>query len=90
MRPTTTHTTKLARLTRLALLCAGLAACAPFVSRATGPLAEADAAYALGRDRHLAGQPDAARAAYSAALQAAPGIRARVTAWRHCTPKAVN
>ncbi|MEW7849557.1 tetratricopeptide repeat protein [Massilia aurea] len=76
MRPTTTRTTTLtrcSRLTRLALLCAGLAACAPFVSRTTGPLAEADAAYALGRDRHLAGQPDAARAAYGAALQAAPG-----------------
>jgi len=73
MRSTTTLTTMLTRLTRLALLCAGLAACAPFVSRATGPLAEADAAYSLGRDRHLAGQPDAARAAYAAALQAAPG-----------------
>lgn len=67
---------------RLALLCAGatLAACAPFGARpvvdAAAPGAGmrlADDAYLAGRNYHLARRYGEARAAYQAALQAAPG-----------------
>ncbi len=58
------------RMTRLALLCAGLMACSPFGWRAaldTG--AQAEETYRAGRAQHLARQPDAARAAYEAVLR---------------------
>src|SRR5690606_26158376 len=62
---------------RLALLCTGatLAACAPFGARAVfndAAPAAADA-YLSGRNHHLARRYDEARAAYQAALLAAPG-----------------
>ena len=62
------------RMTRLALLCAALAACSPFGWRAahdTG--AQAEQAYLAGRAHHLAARLDAARTAYDAALRFAPG-----------------
>lgn len=62
------------KMTRLALLCAGLMACSPFGWRAavdTG--AQAEQLYGAGRAQHLAQQPDAARASYQAALQLEPG-----------------
>lgn len=62
---------------RLALLCAGatLAACSPIGSRPAlnHAVAAADDAYLAGRNHHLARRYDGARAAYQAALQAAPG-----------------
>lgn len=61
------------RLTRLALLCAGLVACSPFGWRAahdTG--AQAEQTYLAGRAHHLAARFDAARTAYDAALRLAP------------------
>lgn len=62
--------------TRLALLCtsAGLIACAPIGGRPTFDAAvpAADEAYFTGRNHHLARRYDEARAAYQAALQAAP------------------
>ncbi|CAN7624684.1 tetratricopeptide repeat protein [Massilia sp. LjRoot122] len=62
---------------RLALLCAGagLAACAPFGTHPAfdGAALAADDAYLAGRNHHLARRYDEARAAYQAALQAAPG-----------------
>jgi hypothetical protein len=62
--------------TRLALLCAGagLLACAPIGGRPTfdGGKPAADEAYFAGRNHHLARRYDEARAAYQAALQAAP------------------
>lgn len=64
-------------LARLALLCAGatLAACAPIGGRPVVELAASagDDAYLAGRNHHLARRYDEARAAYQAALQAAPG-----------------
>ncbi len=61
---------------RLALLCAGigLVACAPFGTRPAfeGAAPAADDAYLAGRNHHLARRYDEARAAYQAALQAAP------------------
>lgn len=63
-------------LTRLALLCAGagLLGCAPLGGRVVpdGGAAAADDAYLAGRNHHLARRYDEARAAYQAALQAAP------------------
>jgi len=62
------------KMTRLALLCAGLMACSPSGWRAavdTG--AQAEQLYGAGRAQHLAQQPDAARASYQAALQLEPG-----------------
>lgn len=63
-------------LTRLALLCAGagLVACAPFGPHPAfeGAAPAADDAYLAGRNHHLARRYDEARAAYQAALQAAP------------------
>jgi len=62
------------KMTRLALLCAGLMACSPFGWRAaldTG--AQAEDIYRTGRAQHLAQQPDAARAAYEAVLRLEPG-----------------
>jgi len=57
-------------LTRLALLCAGLAACSPFGWRAAHDSgAQADEAYRAGRAHHLAARLDAARSAYDAALR---------------------
>ena len=61
------------KLTRLALLCAGLVACSPFGWRAahdTGP--QAEQSYLAGRAHHLAARFDAARTAYEAALRLAP------------------
>lgn len=62
---------------RLALLCAGatLAACAPIGGRPVfdRTVSAADDAYLAGRNHHLARRYDEARAAYRAALQAAPG-----------------
>ncbi|WP_306391309.1 LytR C-terminal domain-containing protein [Telluria beijingensis] len=61
------------KLTRLALLCAGLMACSPFGWRAAHDSgARAEEAYLEGRAHHLAAQPDAARLAYNAALMLAP------------------
>lgn len=66
----------LSLFTRLALLCAGagLVACAPFgpPSAFDGAAPVADDAYLAGRNHHLARRYDEARAAYQAALQAAP------------------
>lgn len=62
------------KMTRLALLCAGLMACSPSGWRAavdTG--AQAEQLYGAGRAQHLAQQPDAARASYQAALHLEPG-----------------
>ncbi|MGF6272050.1 tetratricopeptide (TPR) repeat protein [Massilia sp. UYP11] len=62
------------KMTRLALLCAGLMACSPFGWRAaldTG--AQAEQIYRTGRAQHLAQQPDAARGAYEAVLRLDPG-----------------
>ena len=62
------------KMTRLALLCAGLMACSPSGWRAavdTG--AQAEQLYGAGRAQHLAQQPNAARASYQAALQLEPG-----------------
>lgn len=68
---------RLTLFARLALLCAGatLAACAPFGARIAfdGAAPVADDAYLAGRNHHLARRYDEARAAYQAALQAAPG-----------------
>ena len=65
-----------ALFTRLSLLCAGasLLACAPFSGRGSfdGAAPAADDAYVTGRNHHLARRYDEARAAYLAALQAAP------------------
>lgn len=64
-------------IARLALLCAGatLAACAPIGGRPVVSLAATagDDAYLAGRNHHLARRYDEARAAYQAALRAAPG-----------------
>jgi len=58
------------KLTRLALLCAGLVACSPFGWRAAHDGgAAAEEAYVAGRAHHLAQRPDQARAAYQAALR---------------------
>lgn len=54
----------------LALLCAGLLSCAPLGWRADH--VAAPDAYRTGRAHHLAGRPDAARAAYLQALQTDP------------------
>ena len=62
------------KMTRLALLCAGLMACSPFgwrVAHDSG--AQAEQLYGAGRAQHLAQQPDAARASYQAALHLEPG-----------------
>ncbi|KFI05105.1 tetratricopeptide repeat protein [Massilia sp. BSC265] len=63
-------------LTRLSLLCAGasLLACAPLGGRVKvdAGTPAADDAYRAGRNHHLARRYDEARAAYQAALQAAP------------------
>ncbi|UVW28930.1 LytR C-terminal domain-containing protein [Massilia sp. H6] len=65
-----------ALFSRLSLLCAGasLLACAPFSGRANldGAAPAAADAYMAGRNHHLARRYDEARAAYLAALQAAP------------------
>lgn len=65
-----------ALFTRLSLLCAGasLLACAPFSGHGSFDDAApaADDAYVTGRNHHLARRYDEARAAYLAALQAAP------------------
>ena len=62
------------RLTRLALLWAGLVACSPFGWRAAHDAgAQAEQSYLAGRAHHLAHQPDAARAAYEAVLRLDPG-----------------
>jgi hypothetical protein len=62
--------------TRLSLLCAGagLLGCAPIGGRVVldGGVPAADEAYLAGRNLHLARRYDEARAAYQAALQAAP------------------
>jgi len=58
------------KTTRVALLCAALAACSPFGWRAamdTG--ARAEQAYRDGRAHHLAQRPDQARTGYQAALR---------------------
>lgn len=55
-----------ANLTQLALLSACLLACSSFDWRAAD-------AYRAGREHHLAQRPEAARAAYDAALRAEPG-----------------
>ncbi|BDT56928.1 hypothetical protein MasN3_04220 [Massilia varians] len=64
-------------IARLVLLCAGvtLAACAPIGGRPVfdRTVSAADDAYLAGRNHHLARRYDEARAAYQAALQAAPG-----------------
>lgn len=61
------------KLTRLALLCAGLVACSPFGWRSAHDSgARAEKAYLEGRGHHLAARPDAARSAYDAALILAP------------------
>jgi tetratricopeptide (TPR) repeat protein len=63
-------------LIRLSLLAvgAGLIACAPIGGRVVfdGAMPAADDAYLAGRNHHLARRYDEARAAYQAALQAAP------------------
>lgn len=56
----------------LALLCAVLTSCAPVERRQADLHARADVAYRTGRGHHLAQRPEAARAAYQAALQALP------------------
>ena len=65
-----------ALFTRLSLLCAGasMLACAPFSGHGSFDAAApgADDAYVTGRNHHLARRHDEARAAYLAALQAAP------------------
>lgn len=64
------------RLTRLALLCAGLMACSPFGWRAahdTG--AQSEEAYRAGREHHLAQRLDPARSAYEEVLRLEPGHR---------------
>ena len=62
------------KMTRLALLCAGLVACSPFGWRAAFDSgAQAEQIYRRGRAQHLAQQPDAARAAYEAVLRLEPG-----------------
>ena len=62
------------KMTRLALLCAGLMACSPSGWRAaldTG--VQAEEVYRTGRAQHLAQQPAAARATYQAVLRLEPG-----------------
>ncbi|MDY0974444.1 LytR C-terminal domain-containing protein [Massilia sp. CFBP9012] len=62
------------KMTRLALLCAGLMACSPFGWRAAFDSgAQAEQTYRTGRAQHLAQQTDAARAAYEAVLRLEPG-----------------
>lgn len=62
-----------ANLTQLALLSTCLLACSPFDWRtALDSGARAGKAYRLGREHHLAQRLDAARAAYTSALQADP------------------